>query len=105
MPRWKGLTPEQETALSLVAEGRIATGSLVHRNGRMYLAFDYGGADYSNQIYALRRRNLLHWIAERTVGITPKGRTEYERIKARDGLHGAIQRDVVRNGDPSGVGD
>lgn len=82
------LTPEQATALRLVAEGKLATGSLVERYGRKYLAFDYAGGDYSNQIYALRRRGLLRWVAERTVGITPEGTARHERLIHSD--HGDV---------------
>jgi hypothetical protein len=80
MAKYRQLTTEQLTALRLVAEGKLATGTIVDRRGRMYLAFDYGGADYSNQVYALRKRKLLRWTAERTVGITPSGREEYEKL-------------------------
>jgi hypothetical protein len=80
MAKYRPLTPLQVTALSLVVEGKLATGTIVHRHGRLYLAFDHAGADYSNQIYSLRKRKLLQWIAERTVGITPEGVVEYEKL-------------------------
>jgi hypothetical protein len=79
MARYRPLTPLQFVALRLVAEGKLATGTVVHRHGRLYLAFDYGGADYSNQIYSLRKRKLLCWVAERTVALTPEGKEEHER--------------------------
>jgi hypothetical protein len=87
MAKYRPLTPLQVTALGLVVEGKLATGTVVHRYGRLYLAFDYGGADYSNQIYALRKRKLLCWVAERTVALTPEGKEEHERQIAATELH------------------
>lgn len=82
MPPRRDLTPAQFTALRLIIEGKIARGTLVHRGKRLglYLAFDYAGTDYSNQVYSLRKRKSIAWVAEQTVAATPEGREEYERL-------------------------
>lgn len=82
MPPRRALTLAQFKALELVVEGKLSRGTLVHRGKRLglHLAWDYAGTDYSNQIYSLRKRKLLRWVAEQTVAATPEGRVEYEKL-------------------------
>lgn len=92
MPPRRELTPVQFKTLELVIEGKLARGTVVHRGKRLglYLSFDYAGTDYSNQVYSLRKRKSIAWVAEQTVAATPEGRVEYEKLKAGRRSDGAL---------------